>query len=270
MASPRDIGLSDAPDRPFHGPRGWVEGVGLAALTLASCLTLYVQILLGRARLDLPAFAAALRQSGLSVLPAITLVAAAVGAILGRQTQTILEQFDLPSLVLLSVTYGVVMELVPILVGILVAGRAGVALAVRQATLAVNGEVDGLLASGVDPIRFTVGPVLLAMLLMSFSFAVWTSLVTFASAFLWLWVTVNIPPALFLDSLARAFTPGDLLEAVTKPMLFALLIALIATINGTAAGRDPLSVGEAATRTMIGAVAAILLADLVVILLVRG
>ncbi|MBS1202068.1 MAG: hypothetical protein H6R22_577, partial [Chromatiaceae bacterium] len=49
-----------------------------------------------------------------------------------------------------------------------------------------------------------------------------------------------------------------------------LLIALIATINGTAAGRDPLSVGEAATRTMIGAVAAILLADLVVILLVRG
>jgi phospholipid/cholesterol/gamma-HCH transport system permease protein len=247
-----------------------VEGIGLAALTLLGCLGLYVRILVGRARLDLPAFAAALRQSGLSILPAITLVAAAVGAILGHQTEAVLGQFNLPGLVLLPITYGLVMELVPVLVGILVAGRAGVALAVRQATLTVSGEVDGLLVNGIHPIRFTVAPVLLAMLLMSFGFVVWVSLVTFAAAFLWLWAQVNIPPALFLDALAQSLSPSDLLEALGKPLLFALLIALIATVNGTAAGRDPQGIGEAATSTMIGAVAAILVADLLVILLVRG
>lgn len=270
MARPRDIGWRDAPDRPFAGPTGWVEGIGLAAFTLVGCLGLYLRILLGRARLDLPAFAAALRQSGLSILPAITLVAAAVGAILGRQTEAVLSQFNLPGLVLLPITYGLVMELVPVLVGILVAGRAGVALAVRQATLTVTGEVDGLLVNGIHPIRFTVAPVLLAMLLMSFGFVVWVSLVTFAAAFLWLWAQVNIPPALFLDALAQSLSPSDLLEALGKPLLFALLIALIATVNGTAAGRDPQGIGEAATSTMIGAVAAILVADLLVILLVRG
>ena len=270
MARPRDIGWRDAPDRPFAGPTGWVEGIGLAAFTLVGCLGLYLRILLGRARLDLPAFAAALRQSGLSILPAITLVAAAVGAILGRQTEAVLSQFNLPGLVLLPITYGLVMELVPVLVGILVAGRAGVALAVRQATLTVTGEVDGLLVNGIHPIRFTVAPVLLAMLLMSFGFVVWVSLVTFAAAFLWLWAQVNIPPALFLDALAQSLNPSDLMEALGKPLLFALLIALIATVNGTAAGRDPQGIGEAATRTMIGAVAAILVADLAVILLVRG
>jgi phospholipid/cholesterol/gamma-HCH transport system permease protein len=247
-----------------------VEGIGLAALTLLGCLGLYVRILVGRARLDLPAFAAALRQSGLSILPAITLVAAAVGAILGHQTEAVLGQFNLPGLVLLPITYGLVMELVPVLVGILVAGRAGVALAVRQATLTVSGEVDGLLVNGIHPIRFTVAPVLLAMLLMSFGFVVWMSLVTFTAAFLWLWAQVNIPPALFLDALAQSLSPSDLLEALGKPLLFALLIALIATVNGTAAGRDPQGIGEAATSTMIGAVAAILVADLLVILLVRG
>jgi phospholipid/cholesterol/gamma-HCH transport system permease protein len=270
MARPRDIGWRDAPDRPFAGPTGWVEGIGLAAFTLVGCLGLYLRILLGRARLDLPAFAAALRQSGLSILPAITLVAAAVGAILGRQTEAVLGQFNLPGLVLLPITYGLVMELVPVLVGILVAGRAGVALAVRQATLTVTGEVDGLLVNGIHPIRFTVAPVLLAMLLMSFGFVVWVSLVTFAAAFLWLWAQINIPPALFLDALAQSLSPSDLLEALGKPLLFALLIALIATVNGTAAGRDPQGIGEAATSTMIGAVAAILVADLLVILLVRG
>lgn len=270
MARPNDIGWRDAPERPFEGPAGWVEGIGLAALTLIGCLGLYLRILLGRARLDVPAFAAALRQSGLSILPAITLVAAAVGAILGRQTETILGRFDLPGLVLLPVTYGLVMELVPVLVGILVAGRAGVALATRQATLSVTGEVDGLLVSGIHPIRFTVAPVLLAMLLMSFGFVVWVSLVTFAAAFLWLWAQVNIPPAMFLDALGQTLTPSDLLEALAKPLLFAVLIALIATINGTAANRDPQGIGEAATRTMIGAIAAILVADFAVILLARG
>lgn len=271
MTRPRHIEWRDAPDRPFEGPAGWVEGIGLAALTLLGCLGLYLRIPIGRARLDLPAFAASLRQSGLSILPAITLVAALVGAILGRQTQAILERFDLPGLVLLPITYGLVMELVPVLVGILVAGRAGVALAARQATLSVTGEVDGLLVNGIHPLRFTVAPVLLAMLLMSFGFVVWASVITFAAAFLWLWAHVNIPPALFLDALVQTLSPSDLLEALLKPWLFALLIALVATVNGTAAaGRDPQGIGEAATRTMIGAVAAILVADLAVILLVRG
>lgn len=270
MIRTRDLAPRDPRDRPFATGARWVEGLGLAALTLMGCLGLYGRILLGRARLDLPAFAAALRQSGLSILPATTLVAVVLGAILGHQAESILGRFNLPGLVLLPITYGLVMELTPVLVGILVAGRAGVALAARQATLSVTGEVDGLLVCGIHPIRFTVAPVLLAMLLMSFGFVVWVSLVTFATAFLWLWIQISIPPALFLDALVQTLTPSDLLEALGKPLLFALLIALIANVNGTLAGRDPQGIGEAATRTMIGAVAVILMTDLLVIILARG
>lgn len=259
-----------APRTLFSGPSGWIQGFGLAGVVLAGCLGLYLRILLGRARLDLPAFTVSLRQAGLSMLPAITLVSVAVGLILGHQTQSILDQFDLPGLILLSFTYTVVTELVPLLVGILVAGRAGVALAVRQATLAVSGELDGLLVSGIDPIQFTLGPVLLAMLLMSFAFVVWSTLVTFCASALWLWGREDLPPALFLDALTQALTPADLLEVVLKPMLFAVLIALVATVNGTAAGRDPDGIALAATRTMIGAVVAILVADLIYILLLRA
>lgn len=267
---PRPIRVDTRRTPPFTGPTGWIERIGFAGLVLASCLALYLRILFGRARLDLPAFTDALRQAGLSMLPAMTLVSAAVGLILGRQTQSILAQFDLPGLVLLSVVYAVVMEVIPILVGILVAGRAGVALAVRQARLTVSGEMDGLLVSGIDPIQFTLGPVLLSMWLMSFAFAVWGSLIAFSATALWLWWMADLPPALFLDALTRALSPGDLLAAVLKPMFFALLIALIATVNGTAAGRDPEGIAQAATRTMIAAVTAILLADLLYILLVRG
>ena len=267
MSDPRPLAAGPPPRRPFTGLVGAIEGLGLAALTLVRLLGLYLRILAGRARLDVPAFAAALRQSGLSILPAITLVTLAVGAILGQQAGSFLRRFDVPELLLLSTTYAVVMELVPLLVGILVAGRAGVDLAVRQANLSVSGEVDGLLAIGIDPIVYTLGPTLLAMLIMSFAFAVWGGLMTFIAAFLWLSLETAVPPALFLDAFTSVIAPADLLEAIGKPLLFALLIGLIATVNGTAAGRDPQGVGAAATRTMIGAVAAILLADLAVIVL---
>jgi phospholipid/cholesterol/gamma-HCH transport system permease protein len=249
------------------GIAGWPAKVGLAAYALLSCLELYFGILAGKSRLDLPAFAGALRQSGLSMLPAITLVSAIVGIILGDRTSAVLMRLDLPGLVLLTIAYSVIMELIPILVGILVAGRAGVSLAVRQATLVVSGEMDGLLVTGNNPTQLTLGPALLAMLLMSFSFAVWGTLVTFASAILWLWSIAGVAPSLFLDALKRALTPGDIMEALGKPPLFALAIALIATVNGTLAGRDPAGIGRAATGTMIGAVTAILLVDLLFVLL---
>ncbi len=265
MAMGRDQGQTGH----FRGPRGWIEGIGLASVTLASCLDLYLKILLGRARLDRPAFAASLRQAGLSILPAITLVMASIGLILGHQVDVILRDFDLPVRVILMVTHALVLELLPVLVGILVAGRAGVALAVRQATLTATGEMDGLLVSGVHPIQFTVGPVLLVMLLMSFAFVVWGTLVTFVAAGGWLWVMTGVLPALFIEILAKALSIGALVEALVKPLLFAVLIALIATVNGTGAGRYPDGIARSVTRTMIGAVTAILVTDLLYILFLR-
>lgn len=250
----------------YTGPRGWVAQLGLAARTLVACTLLYGAILAGRARLDLPAFAGALRQAGLSVLPAITLVAVALGLILGSQTGRLLERFDLPSLILPSVIHAGVVELAPILVGILVAGRAGVALAVRQATLVASGEMDGLLAAGVHPLRHTVGPVLLAMLLMSFALGVWLALITLGATLVWLWSTAGVTPGLFLETLRQALSPGDLAVALAKPPVFALIVALVASVNGSLAGRDAGGAARAATRTMIGAVAAILLLDLGIVL----
>lgn len=266
MSDARNIGIPTGRESAFSSVTGSLEQLGLAAVVLRSCLALYLGILLGRARLDLPAFSISLRQAGLSILPAITVVTAAVGLILGDQTASVLIRLDLPGLILLSITYGVVMELMPILVGVLVAGRAGVALTVRQATLLSSGEIDGLRANGVDPIQFTVGPTLLAMLLMSFAFVVWGTLVTISAALLWLWGSAGVPPALFLDALRHALTPADLLLGMGKPLVFALLIALIATVNGIMARRGPGGIGRAATRTMIGGIAAILLADLIFVI----
>jgi phospholipid/cholesterol/gamma-HCH transport system permease protein len=251
------------------GLSGSVQRLGMAGLALGDCLRLYVDIARGRARLDVPALARDLRYAGLSMLPALTLVAASVGAILGHENAALAEDFDLPGRLLLSVAYAVTVEMIPVLVGILVAGRAGVLLAVRQAGMAASGELDGLLVSGLNPIQYTLGPMLLAMLAMSFAFAVWGTLVTFGATMLWLWLDIGVPPGLFLNVLRESLTAADLAEVLAKPPVFALLVALVATVNGSLAGRDPHGVARAATRTMIGAVTVILVTDLFFVL-VRG
>lgn len=241
---------------------GWLASLGLAAVTLWLCLQLYASILLGRGRLDLPALAAALRLAGLSMLPAMTLAALSVGLLLGHQGTQLLADLNLPNLLLLSFVYAIVMEIVPVLVGILVAGRAGVALAVQHAMLTVSGQNDGLLVQGINPIQYTTAPMLLAMLAMSFGFLIWGSLISVGASFVWLTLFAGLPPALFVESMRAALGPDDLLRALAKPLIFALVIALIATVNGVAAGREGTGIARAATATMIGAVTAILLIDL--------
>jgi phospholipid/cholesterol/gamma-HCH transport system permease protein len=256
------IALADPPRRAASRLLGWIEALGLAAIALLACLSLYLRILIGQGRLDLEALADALRQAGLSMLPAITLVAIAIGSILGQQGADLIAELNLPGLILFPFSYAVIMELTPVLVGILVAGRAGVALAVRLATLIRSGEMDGLLICGINPIQYATAPVLLAMLAMSFAFVVWASLVTFVTTFLWLFALANVPPAMFVDSMRQTLDTGDLLEALIKPLVFALVIAMIATVSGINAGRDAGGASSAATRTMIGAVTSILLIDL--------
>jgi phospholipid/cholesterol/gamma-HCH transport system permease protein len=244
-----------------------LQQLGLAAIAMGGCLGFYARVIGGRERFDVPAFASALRNSGLSVLPALTLISLSVGIILGNLAGGPIGQLNLPGLLAMSIGYTVAVELAPILTGVLVAGRAGIWLAVRQASLHGSDELDGLLLCGIDPIQFTLAPAMLAMLVMSFAFAVWSTLVTFASAGVWLWGTAGIPLPLFADMVRSSFQPGDLMAAFLKPPAFALVIAIIATVNGNLAGRGPDSIPRAASRTMIGAVTAILLLDLLFVLL---
>lgn len=247
-----------------------LENIGLALIVLRDCLQLYRNILLGRARLDLKVFVDDLREAGLSILFRLTVVAIIVGLVIGVQTENVLGEVNVPGLLLGAIGLAIIKHFAPLLVGLFVAGRSGIALAVRIGSMVLNREADGLIVSGINPIHYTVGPMLLAMLLMSFALAVWTDLIVLATAALWLWLQAGIPWSLFQDSLKGMLDAGDLLISVIKPLLFALLIALIAAVNGCRVSRHVESVSRAASRTMISAIAAIQLTSLLFVLAFGG
>ena len=99
------------------------------------------------------------------------------------------------------------------------------------------------------------------------AFAAWGSLVSLTVVFGWLHLAAGVPLGLYLEGLGRALSGAALLRSLVKPLLFALLIVLLASANGLLAERDSGGIGRAATRAMLGAVLAILLLALLVALL---
>lgn len=236
--------------------------IGYSTTVLRECLGLYGRILLGRERLDLPRFSSDAYDLSLGMFGPVTLIAAVVGLLLGQQTDSLLARVDLPAVAVQMVGNAVVLEFAPLLIGILVAARGGVALAVRIASMVSRKEIDGLILSGVNPVHYTVGATLLAVLLASFALGVWAQLVMLSGVGLWLDLAGSLPAPLFLDSLARSLEAADLLQAVAKTLLFALLVTLVAAREGGNVERRPQGIAQAATRTMLQAIAVILVTDL--------
>jgi phospholipid/cholesterol/gamma-HCH transport system permease protein len=236
--------------------------IGYAATLFWQCLLLYGRILIARERLDLPRFSRDSHELGLEILPVVTVIAATAGGILGVQAHSLLQTVDVPYLVMGIVAGSVVRELSPLLIGLLVASRSGVALAVRIGTMVGRQEIDGLIVSGINPVQYTVGATLLAVLTMSFALVIWAQLIMFLATGLSLSVVDAIPPGLFIDAITDTISAGDLLLSVAKTLLFGLLVTLIAATEGSSVSRRPDAISRAATRTMLQGIAWILLVDL--------
>lgn len=235
--------------------------IGYAASVLQHCLQLYLLILLGRERLDLPRFTRDSYDLGLTILPGVSVIAIAIGLILGIQVDQLLQTLTIPDLATSLYASAVVTEFVPLLIGILVASRAGVELAVRIATMASRREIDGLIVSGINPVHYTVGATLLAVLLMSLTLAIWALLLLLLSSGLWLALSDTLPASQFINALAAAVSPSDLLLNLLKVVSFALLATLIAATEGGTAVSRPGGIAQAASRTMLQSIAWILVID---------
>ncbi|WP_428488927.1 MlaE family ABC transporter permease [Rhodopila sp.] len=128
-------------------------------------------------------------------------------------------------------------EITPLLVGIILLGRAGTAATAELGMLTADGEIAILRAEGVDIFDFMVLPRAVAFALGSFTLGVMFVLVALISGF----VTgsfagvVNTSIFGFLDNVLRAMTLGDMVIFPAKLLLIGLVVALSSCVTGLGA-----------------------------------
>jgi phospholipid/cholesterol/gamma-HCH transport system permease protein len=205
---------------------------------------------------------------GIQALPIVMLLSATIGIMLAVQGIYSLSLFGAESYVYVGIALSVTREFAPLITAILIAGRSGSALAARLSTMTINQEVDALRAMGINPVRFLVAPALIAMLVMLPSLTVWSNLVSFTAAGIYVATTLDISMAAFHSDVLSVLSVDDIVHGLVKSLAFAVLIVTVCVVNGLRVQGGAEGVGRVTTRAVVQSICAIIVTDMIVVTII--
>ena len=173
------------------------------------------------------------------------------GAVMAAQTFFQFSRLGMASSVGAVVSVSMFRELGPVLTGLMVSGRVGAAIAAEIGTMKVTEQIDALRALGVYPIDYLVVPRALAMMV-SMPLLVGESvcLALLASHFVGTRV-LGVPPAYYQYQTVLYTHASDIVMALSKGFIFALLIVFVACHQGLNAKDGAVGVGRAPTEAVV-------------------
>lgn len=219
----------------------------------------------GRSRRQPVRLAAAVQQMieiGINGLPIVFTLSFAIGVMLAIQGIHTLKQFGAETQVVLGIALSVTREFGPLITGILVAGRSGSALAARIGTMNVNQEIDALRVMGINPVRYLVAPVLVAMLVMLPLVTLFADLAAMFGGAVFCKVELGLSYAAYWDQSTSFITADDIFQGLSKSIVFGVIIALVGVTNGFMVSGGAEGVGKSTTRAVVLAISYIVLADM--------
>lgn len=158
-----------------------------------------------------------------------------------------------------TVGLGITRELGPVLTGLIVAARAGGAMAARLGTMRVSEQIDAMEVMGVDPRQFLVAPRMLASLLtMPLLCAVFDCVAMMGAHFMCIRV-LGLDSAIFWDKIQLWLNPGDIYGGMLKAGVFGLAFSAICTDRGFNATGGAKGVGEATNQGVVNSMVMIII-----------
>ncbi len=206
---------------------------------------------------------AELMEVGIRALPITSLLSLTVGTMLAIQGIHALEPFGAQNRVVLGIALSVTREFAPLITGILVAGRSGSALAARIASMTISQEVDALRVMSIKPVRYLVVPSLVALVVMLPALTLWADFLALAGAGVYVSADLGMSLAAYLGETTRYLSVDDVQHGLLKSAIFAVLITIVAVVDGSRVTGGAEGVGRVTTRSVVHAISAIVLTDMV-------
>ncbi len=202
-------------------------------------------------------------------LPIVLGAGLSVGLVTWLQTHRLLVEHGAESTLPSFLAAAVLVEIGPVLAGLLVASRMGAGLAAELGTMVLNEEIDARIALGVDPVPSLVAPRAMACLLA----VPLLTVILDASALLGglgaELAAGKLTPQLFWSKALVFLRLCDIIPATLKTVIFGLLVGLIACWTGLNAGRSAEDVGRAAIHGVVRSVLAVFAANVVMVPLIQ-
>jgi phospholipid/cholesterol/gamma-HCH transport system permease protein len=202
-----------------------------------------------------------MRAIGVDSLPLTAIVAAFIGSVIALQTRYQLFPGIQLSVVGMISRQMIILELGPLLTGLVLTGRVGARMTAEIGTMRVTEQIDALETLAYDPIAYLVVPRLLACLVMFPLLTIVADAVGVGSAFFISVGATDVTWAQFKEGLRLAYDPFQLFYSLLKATLFGAAIALVCSYEGYQTGTGAEGVGRATAKAVVITSVAILLLD---------
>jgi phospholipid/cholesterol/gamma-HCH transport system permease protein len=203
-----------------------------------------------------------LEEVGVNSLPVVSLTAAFGGLVFGLQTYLAFHRYIGPGSESQGgpiIAVGLCRELIPILVGLMVAGRVGSAMAAEIGTMRITEQIDALFSLGAHPVRYLVVPRVLASLIMVPILTLYGDIIAMFGGFAYNVFLMKVNQTLYVQNTLKYFELWDVSVGLIKALIFGLVIAVVGCWQGMTAEGGAEGVGRATTKSVVVASIAILI-----------
>lgn len=202
-----------------------------------------------------------LEHIGFRGVPIIALINFLVGCIVAQQGIFQLQRFGASTFAVDLIGILVLRELGVLLTSIMIAGRSGSAVTAEIGSMKMREEIDALKVMGLRPVEVLIVPRILALVI---SLPLLTFVADMAAIFgglLVAWGYGGINPATYMVRLQEAIGLNTFLVGLIKAPFMALVIGLIATIEGLAVEGSAESLGRRVTGSVVKSIFMVIVLD---------
>jgi phospholipid/cholesterol/gamma-HCH transport system permease protein len=219
------------------------------------------RLIISPSRFRWPALVKQIELFGFRSVPIIALISFLVGGIIAQQSVFQLRTFGTTAFVADLLGILILRELGVLLTSIMIAGRSGSAITAEIGSMKMREEIDALRTMGLDPMEVLIVPRILALVISLPILTFIASMSGLLGGGLVAWVYGDVSPDVFLARLQGAIKLNTFMVGMYKAPVMALVIGLIASIEGMAVRGSAESLGRQTTASVVKAIFMVIVVD---------
>lgn len=183
------------------------------------------------------------------------------GVVLAMQSAPQLGKMGATIYVASLVSISICRELGPVLTALVIAGRIGAAITAEIGSMKVNEQIEALETMAIDPVRYLLAPKLLALFLILPVLTFLGDLAGMLGGYVIGVSSLNINGPLYIQTAMKYLTLKDIFTGLSKPFVFAVIIAIVGAYQGLKTRGGAVGVGRATTISVVTSFIMIIIAD---------
>ena len=192
-------------------------------------------------------------------LPVVGLTSLFTGGALALQIYAGGARFNAEAVVPQIVAIGMVRELGPVLVGLMIAARVTSSIAAEIATMKVTEQIDALVTLSTHPMKYLTVPRVLAATIVVPALVAIGDIIGIFGGYAVATGTLGFNPAAYIRNTVDFLEMKDVISSLAKGAMFGFIAALMGCYYGINSGRGAQGVGRA-TKGSVEAAAVLILA----------